>query len=57
MGVQKPGEYTIMSKATNGIGEVQPLKAKWNAKGYLNNSIHTVRVHVIDPKLVNNILH
>jgi DMSO/TMAO reductase YedYZ molybdopterin-dependent catalytic subunit len=55
--VQKPGEYTIMSKATNGIGEVQPLKAKWNAKGYLNNSIHTVRVHVIDPKLVKNILH
>jgi DMSO/TMAO reductase YedYZ molybdopterin-dependent catalytic subunit len=55
--VQNPGEYTIMSKATNGIGEVQPLKAKWNAKGYLNNSIHTVRVHVIDPKLVKNILH
>ncbi|SEB88284.1 sulfite oxidase [Paenibacillus sp. GP183] len=55
--VQKPGEYTIMSKATNGTGEVQPLKAIWNAKGYLNNSIHTVRVHIIDPKLVNNVLH
>jgi DMSO/TMAO reductase YedYZ molybdopterin-dependent catalytic subunit len=55
--IQKPGEYTIMCKATNDIGEVQPLKAKWNAKGYLNNSVHSVRVHVIDPKLVKSILY
>ncbi|MFB5191827.1 sulfite oxidase [Alicyclobacillus fastidiosus] len=53
----KPGPYTIMSKATNDRGEAQPLKAKWNAKGYQNNSIHAVNVHVIDRKLVQNVLH
>ncbi|MBO7746718.1 molybdopterin-dependent oxidoreductase [Paenibacillus sp. MWE-103] len=52
---QKPGQYTIMSKATNDQGDVQPLKAEWNVKGYQNNSIHAVNVHVTAPDLVNSV--
>ncbi|WP_269078046.1 sulfite oxidase [Alicyclobacillus acidoterrestris] len=50
--VQKPGQYAIMSKATNELGESQPMEAPWNVKGYLNHSIHCVQVHVVklDPK-------
>jgi DMSO/TMAO reductase YedYZ molybdopterin-dependent catalytic subunit len=54
---QKPGEYTIMCKAINDLNEEQPLEVKWNVKGYQNNSIHSVSVHVIDPKLVQSVLH
>ncbi|MZQ80981.1 molybdopterin-dependent oxidoreductase [Paenibacillus sp. 5J-6] len=54
---QNSGPYTIMSKATNDHGDVQPLKAEWNVKGYQNNSIHAVNVHVITSNLVNSILN
>jgi DMSO/TMAO reductase YedYZ molybdopterin-dependent catalytic subunit len=41
-----PGEYTIMARATDGLGNSQPSKTAWNVKGYMNNSIHTVHVYV-----------
>jgi DMSO/TMAO reductase YedYZ molybdopterin-dependent catalytic subunit len=44
--VQHPGEYTIMSRATDELGATQPLRALWNVKGYMNNSIHTVKVYI-----------
>jgi sulfite oxidase len=33
----KPGEHTIMARATNEHGTVQPLTASWNVLGYGNN--------------------
>lgn len=40
-----PGALTLMARATDGLGESQPLVATPNAGGYGNNSIHRVRVH------------
>ena len=42
----KPGRLTILARATDGAGEVQPVEAKANASGYGNNSIHRVSVEV-----------
>jgi hypothetical protein len=44
--VKKPGRVTIMARATDGAGEVQPLEAKANTGGYGNNSIQAVTVNV-----------
>jgi len=44
--VKKPGRLAVMARATDGAGEVQPLKAKPNVGGYGNNSIHRVVVDV-----------
>ncbi len=41
-----PGELTLLARATDGAGEVQPLAARGNAGGYGNNSMHRVTVHV-----------
>lgn len=49
-GMQKtPGEYTIMSRAVDASGKMQPETAHWNALGYGNNGIreHAVRIHII----------
>lgn len=35
----KPGTYQIMVRATNSIGESQPLDGLWNPSGYLLNKI------------------
>jgi DMSO/TMAO reductase YedYZ molybdopterin-dependent catalytic subunit len=43
---QLPGEYTLMSRATDEFGTDQPLQALWNVKGYMNNSIHQIKVYV-----------
>lgn len=40
------GEYTIMSRATDSSGFVQPAKARWNRKGYGYNAYSTVHVKV-----------
>jgi sulfite oxidase len=40
------GDYTIMSRATDSQGRVQPMAADWNPSGYLNNSVDQVKVHV-----------
>jgi DMSO/TMAO reductase YedYZ molybdopterin-dependent catalytic subunit len=40
------GSYTIMSRATDSQGRVQPASASWNPGGYLNNAADQVMVHV-----------
>jgi sulfite oxidase len=42
----KAGEYTIMSRATDSQGRVQPATAEWNPSGYLYNAVDQVKVHV-----------
>jgi sulfite oxidase len=42
----EPGEYTIMSRAHDTRGRVQPIKAEWNRKGYGYNAIYTVKVKI-----------
>src|SRR5262245_23501796 len=37
---------TVMARATDGKGEVQPVEARVNASGYGNNSIHVVTFRV-----------
>jgi DMSO/TMAO reductase YedYZ molybdopterin-dependent catalytic subunit len=43
------GEYTIMSRATDGNGRQQPENAHWNVLGYGNNGIreHAVLVQLV----------
>jgi len=42
----KAGDYTILSRATDSQGRVQPAAPEWNPSGYLNNAIDRVRIHV-----------
>lgn len=44
--VLEKGEYTIMSRAVDSKGQVQPPEAKWNRKGYGFNAIDVIRVKV-----------
>jgi sulfite oxidase len=44
--VPKTGEYTVMSRATDSQGRVQPATAEWNPSGYLYNAIDRVNIHV-----------
>lgn len=43
---EKKGEYTIVSKATDSNGRVQPLEATWNRKGYGYNAVDFIKVKV-----------
>lgn len=43
---KQPGYYTILSKATDSAGRVQPFVAQWNPSGYLYNAIDRVGVTV-----------
>jgi hypothetical protein len=38
----KPGYYTVMSRATDSAGRVQPVLAAWNPSGYLFNAIDRI---------------
>ena len=40
------GEATLMSRATDSRGRVQPREAAWNPSGYLHNGWHAVTVPV-----------
>lgn len=40
------GRYSILSRALDSSGNIQPRHAAWNAKGYGNNSIYKVDVVV-----------
>lgn len=40
------GEYELVTRATDGDGNVQPLSSRWNRLGYGNNLAHRVRVTV-----------
>jgi DMSO/TMAO reductase YedYZ molybdopterin-dependent catalytic subunit len=44
----KPGQYTIMSRAADDQGQIQPQTAAWNPSGYLYNAIDRVNIHVRD---------
>jgi len=41
-----PGYYTIMSRATDSAGRVQPIVSPWNPSGYLWNAIDRVGITV-----------
>jgi len=43
----KPGSFTVMSRATDSQGRVQPDAPSWNPGGYLWNGIDKVKVNVI----------
>ena len=43
---EDPGYYTILSRATDSKGRVQPFVATWNPSGYLWNAIDRVGVTV-----------
>jgi hypothetical protein len=38
----QPGYYTVMSRATDSAGRVQPVVAAWNPSGYLFNAIDRI---------------
>jgi sulfite oxidase len=42
----KAGEYTVMSRATDSQGRVQPETAAWNPSGYLYNAVDKVKINV-----------
>jgi sulfite oxidase len=42
----KPGDYTILSRATDSQGRTQPNAAVWNPSGYLYNAVDQVKIHV-----------
>jgi len=42
----KPGDYSLLSRATDSKGRTQPEEAVWNPSGYLYNAIDKVNVHV-----------
>jgi DMSO/TMAO reductase YedYZ molybdopterin-dependent catalytic subunit len=44
--VSPPARLTVMARATDNAGDVQPLAARPNAAGYGNNSIHRVTFRV-----------
>jgi DMSO/TMAO reductase YedYZ molybdopterin-dependent catalytic subunit len=41
-----PGDHIISSRATDAAGNVQPLDAPWNLKGYANNVVERIPVNV-----------
>jgi sulfite dehydrogenase len=41
---QAPGPYALKVRATNRIGQSQPLEPLWNPAGYMRNVVETVRV-------------
>jgi len=43
---EAPGYYTILSRATDSAGRVQPVVATWNPSGYLYNAIDRIGVKV-----------
>lgn len=42
----KAGDYTILSRATDNQGRIQPAAAVWNPSGYLYNAVDQVKIHV-----------
>ncbi len=42
----RPGEYTLMSRAVDARGSVQPMKSRWNRLGYMVNGVKPVKVSV-----------
>jgi sulfite oxidase len=42
----KPGDYEILSRATDTTGRTQPETPVWNPSGYLYNAVDRVKIHV-----------
>ena len=42
----EPGDYTLMSRAVDVRGNVQPMKTRWNRLGYMVNGVKPVAVTV-----------
>jgi sulfite oxidase len=42
----KPGTYTVMSRASDTQGRMQPDSVQWNPSGYLINVVDRVQIHV-----------
>ena len=43
----RPGPTDLLVKATNRIGESQPMEALWNPAGYMRNVVERTRVEVL----------
>ena len=41
---QKPGDYKLRVKATNRLGQSQPMEPLWNPSGYMRNVVETVTI-------------
>lgn len=41
---QRPGRHRLQARATDELGDVQPLEAPWNAQGYGCNPVSSVEV-------------
>ncbi len=41
------GAVTLMSRATNAEGAVQPVKANWNPGGYMRNCVEPCPVEIV----------
>jgi DMSO/TMAO reductase YedYZ molybdopterin-dependent catalytic subunit len=44
-----PGHHTVMARATDASGRMQPLDPPWNARGYGNNVVQSVGFEVAQP--------
>lgn len=42
----QPGKYELKVRASNRIGQTQPLEPLWNSSGYQRNVVETIRVEV-----------
>jgi sulfite oxidase len=43
----KPGAHTLMARATDSLGRIQPATRAFNPQGYRWNVVHSVRVEVV----------
>ncbi|AOY77867.1 sulfite oxidase [Clostridium formicaceticum] len=44
--VEEKGEHTIMCRAKDSYGNIQPLEAEWNRKGYGYNAVYIIKVKI-----------
>ena len=47
------GKHTLLARATNAAGQVQPLEQQWNPSGYLWNVAQRVEVQVTNQEMIN----
>lgn len=52
----QPGEYSLRCRATDNLGNVQPLEPVWDAAGFGNNAVQTVQVYVKDTPATSTML-
>jgi hypothetical protein len=44
---ERQGSMELLVKATNRLGESQPMEALWNPSGYMRNVVERTRVEVV----------